>query len=440
MHEEPKVLLKQAITTCLPILQPIVGQVMEQYQVWRRAEGATWHGETELRPNLHHVFRVAKPQIEEAAKAFDSSFAERHPDHCGQIGFRGSLQNWAKNRLSIVTSALHTIWRKRTTFEISDTEVNAIVQEFSDFVDSSVVRIQFQAQLINFKMHGDSFLLPNSLAIRWLNEDEVSRYHGGPLGTLGFVRPQISGIYEFVIEGEFEQPKLLGQVHPPGETMSETAREILNKAVLCLRTYKEGCVGYDYIHFRPTKFCPLGLFSVGLGDKYVQFGSYSLGETDFAPLAEHAKLIFGCKERAMEMACSRLADAQNRTRPEDRIVDAVIGMEAILLAGLAKEDRRGELSFRFSLNYSTIFQVPEEREHAYRVARDLYGLRSMIAHGASIDEDKIKIAGEKLSLSAAASKATAVLRGIISNFLPQNGAPYRRPEYWQRKYFGLPDE
>ena len=104
----------------------------------------------------------------------------------------------------------------------------------------------------------------------------------------------------------------------------------------------------------------------------------------------------------MSMACFRLADAANRIRPQDQIVDSVIGMEAVLLAGV--EDRRSELSFRFSLNYAMLFAV-DRREYAFSLARDLYRLRSKIAHGNTIDEKRLKIAGEKIGLAAAGSLA-----------------------------------
>jgi hypothetical protein len=150
-------------------------------------------------------------------------------------------------------------------------------------------------------------------------------------------------------------------------------------------------------------------------------------------------MVLGSHDPAMEMACARLADAEIRIRNEDRIVDAVIGMEAILLAGIDKEDRRGELSFRFALNYSTLFESPQQKQHAYKEARDLYSLRSVIAHGSTFDPDKLKIAGVRITPEAAGKKATSVLRNIVTFFLPMGGAPYKSPAFWQGRYFGLPD-
>ena len=187
------------------------------------------------------------------------------------------------------------------------------------------------------------------------------------------------------------------------------------------------------------RFCPVLTPSLGYGDIYVPPGRYSISNAEVERLRRHADLVFACKDASMQMACARLADAENRTRTEDRIVDAVVGMESILLAAIDKGDRRGELSFRFSMNYSTLFDAPEQKLAAYKVARDLYGLRSVVAHGAAIDEEKLKISGEKMSLDAAGKKAREVLRGIINFFLPENRAPYKNAEFWQRRYFGLPD-
>ena len=81
----------------------------------------------------------------------------------------------------------------------------------------------------------------------------------------------------------------------------------------------------------------------------------------------------------------------------------------------------------------------DEVRETLRVARDLYGLRSVVAHGAALDGEKLKIAGETFTPDAAGKEATKALRRIVTFFLPEKGAPYKNPEFWQRRYFGLPD-
>jgi hypothetical protein len=440
MHDEIKNLFRQAIVASAPHLQLLVGQFVEQHEVWQKVDDSRWRSTFEYRPNISKMFREAKTQIEKASATFCESFPIYHPEYAGMVGFSETQVNWAKSHSHIVQSALRYLWWRHKTFSFADAQVDAVVQEFADFVDSDHVHLRYQSQLLNFKMPADSLAFPNDLTIRRLSEEEVSCFHGGPVSTLGFFRARFGSIHEFVLEGKLDQPKIYGNKRPGGETMQARAKAVLDRAVLALQTFKGGPVGYDCIHFRPVAFCPIGFFNIqGAGDKYVPFGSYAITTGDCELLTAHAQLIFTCSESAMEMACSRLADAENRTRVEDRIVDAVIGMEALLLAGI--DDRKTELSFRFSLNYAMLFPK-SERQNAFRVARDLYNLRSTIAHGSSLDKCKLlKIAGEKkLSISEAGTRATAALRTIIRHFLtslPEKGPQYKSPEFWQRAYFGL---
>jgi hypothetical protein len=140
----------------------------------------------------------------------------------------------------------------------------------------------------------------------------------------------------------------------------------------------------------------------------------------------------------METACRRLADAETRNRAEDQIVDAVIGMEALLLAALGKEDRRSELKYRFSIHYSTLFEGSMERRRTFKVAKDLYDLRSTLAHGSDVGRPPYRIGDERLTLAEAAQRAREALRNTINRFLdcPET-ALYKNPDFWERAYFGL---
>jgi hypothetical protein len=113
-------------------------------------------------------------------------------------------------------------------------------------------------------------------------------------------------------------------------------------------------------------------------------------------------------------------------------------LEALLLAGMRREDRRGELRFRFSLNYAMLADGPENRDLAFRVARDLYDHRSAIAHGGEPGEAGVcRIGDETFGLGQAATRAMEVLRNVIGRFLPvANNAPYKSDQFWKKAYFG----
>lgn len=441
MHAEPKALLKDAILKCLPVLQPLVGRYTAPHQVLSKTGEGRWHGDVVLRPDLVQIFIAADKQLKEAGQLFVESFFARHPEYNGMVGFpRFGGLNLGHDLTYIFRSAIEHLWRQYEKFELDESAVDLLVNEFEAFVDKPTIRFLFRSQLLNFKTPGDSIDLPEGLRIRRMTQSEVSAFHGGSMTTPWMIRPRAFGLHEFCIEGETEEPKAFGSLKDDEQPAKDCVKACLDRAILCLRTFKEGRVGYDYVHFYPRTFCPLPLPSYGYGDLYVPFGNYTLNVEEYGSLTEHAKMVFAISEPSMEMACSRLADAETRTKPQDRLVDAVIGMESLLLAGLGKEDRKGELKFRFSLHYSTLFGTPEERHRAFRIAKHLYDLRSMVAHGSTLVDRVFSVGDEKLKLPETAKRASEALRYLVRHFLPNaKQAPYRNHEFWERAYFGLPD-
>jgi hypothetical protein len=330
------------------------------------------------------------------------------------------------------------VWRKHETFELDEPSVDSALNDFEAFVDNPSCRFVYFTPLINFKGPTSVIELPKGLRIRQMTEKEVSAMHGGPMEQVGMLRSRAFNFHEYCIEGELFLEKTFGDQE--AERPTQHVKELLDKAVLSLRTFKAGPVGYDFVEFRTLSYCPLPVPSLGLGDLFVPFGEYSLGENEIVPFKQHAEMLFRGLEPAMEMACSRLADAETRSEPQDRLVDAVIGMEALLLAGLESTDRRSELKYRFSLHYSTLFNTPEERLEAFRVAKHLYDLRSTVAHGSAISDRRMKIGSEELELRDAANRASETLRRVVQHFLPlAKLAPYKNHRFWESAYFGLKD-
>jgi hypothetical protein len=86
-----------------------------------------------------------------------------------------------------------------------------------------------------------------------------------------------------------------------------------------------------------------------------------------------------------------------------------------------------------------LFDGPEARHRAFRVAKDLYDLRSTIAHGGALTADAHRIGDEKLTLDGAAIRVSDVLRHVVRHFLGA-AAPtvFTKSHFWERGYFGLP--
>jgi hypothetical protein len=268
-----------------------------------------------------------------------------------------------------------------------------------------------------------------------LTEDEFSQFYSvSPLiEALSFL-PKPRWLYEFAITGEYRLRKLVNEPLPLSDPYADL-HEKLTRAILALRTFKKGRVGYETIHLRPRYFCPY-LFQDRIGGlEYVPMGQYGLSAAEVQPFQDHARLVFADLHPSLEIACSRLGDAETRLKPRDAIMDAVIGLEAMLLAQAGKEQYRGEMRYRFSLNYSSLSEGPEDRRRNFYTARSLYDLRSTIAHGGQTKE-QVSIGSDTLTLYQAADFACETLRAAIKRFLPGGKAPeYLAQHFWEDAYF-----
>jgi hypothetical protein len=274
---------------------------------------------------------------------------------------------------------------------------------------------------------------PGGVVLRPITDDECTRFYGGnPI--LRRSSTQL-GFPFFVFVKEIETPKVVGTHEVKGDSVSRTFREELDRCILALTTFKDaGAVGYDGIWVTTAEFALGAAFGDQhlFGNEHVPLSHYDLTAREAPQIEAHAKLFEGMHS-TLEMASQRLADSARRTKPRDTIVDAVIGLESILLSNL--EDRT-ELRFRFSLNYAALFPK-EEREAAFRTARDLYDVRSRIAHGGS-PEDKVKINKKELTLNEAAALARSVLRKTIAIFSPKSRTPdFMKKDYWLSKELGM---
>jgi hypothetical protein len=311
------------------------------------------------------------------------------------------------------------------------------VDEFSALVSVDTITFKAIAPLVNLRLEEsvDEIALPNGLAIVRLSEEEVNLLYGG---AYPFLRRWGSPLIEFAIRGELKEAKILG-----GDDISETAalNELqgrMDRLVMALRTFRHGPVGYQDIHLSPTSYAPLGHVTRTFGHEYIPFGSYYLSSAEVPAFRDHAQRLMGEVHQTLEIACSRLADAMIRLKDRDKLIDAVIGLEAILLKNKEDLKYRGEVRYRFGMHYASLFDTPAKKREQFLVARDMYDLRSSIAHGGGSEGDRHKIGNEKLTLPAAAKKACDMLHGLVVRFSSSAASPeYWQDNYWQERLFGV---
>jgi hypothetical protein len=439
VDEQVRDALGQAIEQALPIAERLAESRTEAHLVWYRVGDRSWKARWEQRPSLAEVFRGGENDFAEICESFNDLFLQTYPQYTGMVGLANfSRARLFANRTDLFENLLAHIYKRHGSFATGHDIIESALREFSAFVDDQTIRLRFAAPLLNFYTRVEKIELPGALSIRRLSEHEVTELYGGPIRRTNLGLNRWFSLHEFVIEGEFDEKVIFGDADADAVPSDNHVRTQLDKAMLALRTFKEGKVGFELIRFEPVAFWPEPVGQIGFGDLYVPLGSYLVNVEEVESLQCHAERIVKVSDPAMSMACSRLSDAQIRVRPEDRIVDAVIGLEALLLAGLTKDDRRGELKYRFSINYASLFDGAHVRHLAFRTAKDLYDVRSTVAHGGLIKPEGCRVGDEKLSLDDAAKRACDALRGVIAHFLSQGGqAVYKDARFWEKRYFGL---
>lgn len=444
MHEEVREVLERVVREILDILQITPFKTFENHQVWFKDNSGAWRGSWEQKPRIDQSIFSQNDPINWSilSERVRQPFLKYYPEYLqGLIGTRHGV-----GRLDLSSTIQHLIGEiiHKSYFNLPADQslIQSFIQEFSDFFDEPKINFTYLSPLINFRVdeNVENILLPNDLSIKRLNEDEITEIYGGEISDLLFKlesRVHMAGkLEEFAFFGEFEEDKLIDPSEDELQSApSFEAKTLISQAVLALRSFKEGRVGSNLIYIRPKKFCPIRLGAgFGSANEYVPPGRYFLSFDEVCKSQKFAEHIVSGVHFSLQQACFRLATASTRINPQDKIVDSVIGLESILLAGL----KGSELSYRFSLNYSTLFQTSKEKYQAFRVAKSLYNLRSTIAHGGEVQKKDRKIAGEEVTLEEASEKSCEVLREVIKHFLPlRNNPSYMQDDYWSKSILGL---
>jgi hypothetical protein len=436
MNSEVVRAFKEALLESASVVRELLPKFLERGTVWSRDPSDScahrWIGNEVLLPNWRGIDLAASRALIDIAQHLTKVFAECHPEYAANftLGRRTTLIS-AGSKAHLVMHAIRVLFDRHQTLDLDANLIDGISMEFSQFIEARAITVRYSAQLLNFTMEGDRIDLANGVTIERLSDREVSEILGH-----GDRRSFRRGVHECALVCDCIEPKVFGTAAADAARNNKTAGDKFDRALLALRTFKSGHVGYEQVRGQTVKFCPFDISEYGHRDLFVPLGSYKVSPQEAHSLEQHAAAIVPNHEPAMEMACSRLADAETRLRAEDRLVDAVIGLEAILLASLSGESR-GELQFRFAMNYSTLGRSAEERHRYFRVAKGLYVARSTIAHGGNVHAKEFKIDKEPLRLPNVADLACDVLRSVIKRFLRESpAATYKEHQYWERRYFG----
>ncbi len=386
-----------------------------------------WVIEKRSRPNmigLRFEEQVLQPLIKDLRKCF--------PWYGTSVG-TPETGHFRIDAAYLLRIALNNLLEQFNSCSIESTQLDEFIQRFLDSFEQPTIELKIVAPIVNLTLSGASTVLAeDQWQIRQMTDDELTELYGRRIvlpGSMGDFSVQrcafITKINTRVTTTNDAGPL-------PSEPFVEL-NQMLQRIELAFRTFKSGPIGIQGQWISSTDNNPLipGTTSRRHLD-YIPLGAYELCPDEVHDFLKHYRLLKAVHHPALEMACQRLAIAGVRSDPRDKIIDSAIGMEAILLGG----KDQGELRYRFSMNYASLFEKPEERMEKFREARDIYDIRSKLVHGSELSD--ISIGKRKFSLKDAALHVTETLRSLVKRLLrDSNPNLYFGDDYWKSRILGL---
>lgn len=404
--------------------------------VYQRNAAGNWQGSFVARPGSYSLLAPHQALVDRLSAELGPVLTTEYPDHMRMIGF--GMSSGIIQPHMIIGRLAHEALQRFGTFSITDAQLDQLLTEAAGFFDRPNICLRLMAPVLN--VHGSRevppIAFPGGIVMRPLTDEEFTDLYGGNPVFRG--TRSLLNFPDFVFVREIEIPKMIGE--RPGaaaDALWKPTQDLLDRCILAISSFKDGGpVGYDGVRITAAEMAFGAAFGTQQlwGNEHVPNGNYQLSPEE-APRLETYAQKFGDIHSSLEIACQRLVDATRRTKPRDSIIDAVIGLESILLVEIG-ERQRGETRFRFSLNYASLFPAAERRD-AFNTARDLYDLRSAIAHGGQ-PKEREKVNGKEMTLNEIAPLARSVLRLTLSKFMDNPAKPdFLADGYWVSKALGL---
>jgi hypothetical protein len=381
----------------------------------------------EERIELEFGYAHLRGAIASELEQFDRALAARHRELVGaQLG--AATIGWSPfHPRDLVVAVLRDFARRDPRLAFDASAFERAVSAFDDFVVRPIAHLRTIAPVIGLDFRGADALLGRSRLHALTDTERTDLLNRGALDALD----AMNVICAIVVDWDEDAIHAEGRDPPP-----RLDRDVIEQSLRMLRTFKGGTIWVRHLDHGVTGFWPANRpLAIGtVLDRALVTARCTIGAGEEGALAEHAGFLARRLEPSLELACSRLADAETRTQPRDALLDAAIGLEAILLHEASADHRyKGETRYRFAMHYAAL-SPPAERERAFHLARDLYDARSAVAYGSA--DELFRLDGKKVPLSQVADRAKATLREVVRVFLPSADHPaYVTEGYWTSRLF-----
>ena len=267
-------------------------------------------------------------------------------------------------------------------------------KEFEDFFYLDYVKMHKKCILHNFECDLEKVEFDHGILIRKLTDGENIEYDlafrkSGARNQFKRNRADDYNLSDFLIEVFFNVPKCIsGKQMSEADGKNQNLDEIFDNIITSMRLLKESSSYCDNeIRTEVISYSPI----VGTTINTTFYNNYtSGGVSKFSSLEldELRKIYMSLKDtnHLFKLAARRLKFGIERIRLEDKLIDFMIGLEAIYLPD------SGDLKFKLSLRCALMLYVASftEAMKAYKFLKDMYDLRSSIVHGNTTNREKLK--------------------------------------------------
>ncbi len=297
----------------------------------------------------------------------------------GQLVGTDTSKIIVENEKACILSFLQQLYVKSPEYE-----QDLFDQEYASFEDlfySDTLGLIDSARLYNFQFCADKIELGKGIIIRKVTKPDVPQEdHIERMYSPYVVFSQSN----FVIERKYNRVKRVGDRTRPDlneikEEFSQTAN-VFDLVITALRILKPSAVYRDHrisselITFHPHRGTSTSIpffTNIAIGEKC------EIKKEDVAELKVIFTHLINEQISRFIVAQRRLSLGIERKELEDRLIDYMIGLEALYLP-----DGNQELSFRLSLRLALLLHPePAERKKTYYFVREMYNARSEIVHG-----------------------------------------------------------
>lgn len=316
---------------------------------------------------------------------------------------------------------LATLLERQGTLDFREKLFNSIYRAFEDYFYSNTLTFRIRWPVLGLEMEVEKIKLETDLSMVKLSNRESELLYQKPgsyISTPTYPAFLPTGYRLTVLELIVQTPKVFDSTNlGVGADFLETAPTRAAELEYALRLFKPGAVSIQTMHTESKTWDPkMSRMTSSSLYVYPAFpGTYKLSRNEVARFKvfwRRFKRARKTTRKEVETSLRRFSYSFQRQRSEDRLIDYMIALEAILV------QESQELSYRLSMRGAALLgrNNADKRERVFNELRAAYTQRGKAVHGA-VPEERISVAGERILFADFIDRIEEYVRSAIKEFL-----------------------